>query len=208
MEDEVFSAYAMNLALYNEGYLCGIRLGFPIAHDGGTSLKEAVDGALCRIRVDGKKYKEYFITGYKTDVEGLAECLGEHEDIFMLDSLARRLAEMDCSRAQFEAMLKFGKSTGSIEGLTNLAGSADSFCFMPEVANDYQLGYEFAVNSGLFTEELKNIGMLADYIDYEAYGRGIRLKDNGIYTGNGYISLKDEIRTCFDSSKDKIPKYG
>lgn len=83
---------------------------------------------------------------------------------------------MDCSRAQFEAMLKFGKNTGSVEELINHVDNAGCFYFMSEVTDDYQLGYEYAVNSGLFTEELKNIGMLADYIDYVAYGCDIRLK--------------------------------
>lgn len=208
MGNVAFSAYVTNLELYNEGRLYGKRVDFPITHDDGTSLKETVNEMLCRIRVDGEVHGGYSIIGYKTDIKGLADCLGEYENLFMLNFLAHKLAKMDCSKAQFEAMLEFGKNTGSVEGLINLADNADSFYFMPKVTNDYQLGYEYAVNSGLFAEELKNIGTLADYIDYEAYGRDIRLKDNGIYTEGGYISLKDDIKTYFDSSKDKIPEFG
>ena len=207
MGNVVFSAYVMNQRLYDEGCLCGCRVDFPVAHDDGISLKEAVDEILCRIRIDGEIYREYFITGCQTDIKGLADCLGKHENLFMLNLLAHKLLETDCGREQFEAMLKFGKNTGSVEELINLIDNADCFHFMPEVADDYQLGYEYAVNSGLYTEELKNIGMLADYIDYEAYGRDIRLKDGGIHTENGYISLKDAVRTYFDSSRDGIPEY-
>lgn len=185
MGNVVFSAYVMNLELYNEGRLCGIRVDFPIPHDDGVSLKETVNGMLCRICVDGKVHGGYFIMSYQTGIKGLADCLGEYEDLFMLNFLARKLAKMDCGKAQFEAMLAFGKNAGSAEELINLADNADCFYFMPEVTNDYRLGYEYAVNSGLFAEELKSIGTLADYIDYEAYGRGIRLKDNGIYTEGG-----------------------
>lgn len=208
MGNVAFSAYVTNLELYNEGRLCGSRVDFPITHGDGTSLKETVNEMLRSIHVDGEVHGGYFIIGYKTDIKGLADCLGEYENLFMLNFLAHKLAKMDCSKAQFEAMLEFGKNTGSAEGLINLADNADSFYFMPKVTNDYQLGYEYAVNSGLFAEELKSIGTLADYIDYEAYGRDIRLKDNGIYTEGGYISLKDNIKIYFDSSKDKIPEFG
>lgn len=208
MGNVAFSAYVMNLRLFNEGRLCGVRVDFPITHDDGVSLKETVNGMLCRIRVDGKAHGGYVIMGYQTDIKGLADCLGEYENLFMLNSLAHKLAKMDCSKAQFEAMLAFGKNTGSAEELINLADNADCFYFMPEVMNDYQLGYEYAVNSGLFAEELKSIGTLADYIDYEAYGRDIRLKDNGIYSEGGYISLKDDIKAYFDPSKDKTPEFG
>lgn len=208
MGNVAFSAYVTNLELYNKGELYGKRLDFPITHGDGTSLKETVNEMLRGIHVDGNGYGGYSIIGYKTDIKGLADCLGEYENLFMLNFLAHKLAKMDCGKEQFEAMLEFGKNTGSAEELINLADNADCFYFMPKVTNDYQLGYEYAVNSGLFAEELKSIGTLADYIDYEAYGRGIRLKDNGIYTEGGYILLKDDIKTYFDSSKDKIPEFG
>ncbi len=207
MGNVVFSAYVMNLELYNEGRLCGVRVDFPITHGGGVGLKEAVGKALGSIHVDGEGYGGYFIAGYQTDIKGLADCLGERENLFMLNFLARKIAGMDCGKAQFEAMLGFGKNTGSVEGLINLVDNAGCFYFMPEVADDYQLGYGYAVKSGLFAEELKNMGTLANFIDYEAYGRDIRLRDNGIHTENGYISLKDSIKIYFDPSKDGIPEF-
>lgn len=62
--DMVFRAYVTNLGMYNEGDLVGEWVHFPITHDKGIDLKEAIDEVLCRIRVDGKVYEEYFITDY------------------------------------------------------------------------------------------------------------------------------------------------
>lgn len=52
MGNVVFSAHVMNLELYNEGRLCGVRVDFPITHGGGVGLKEAVGKALGSIHVE------------------------------------------------------------------------------------------------------------------------------------------------------------
>ncbi len=65
----------------------------------------------------------------------------------MLNRLAEMIVESDISFQQLESMIEYGESTGSVEELMNLVYSADSFYFMPDVANDYDLGYaeEYAV---------------------------------------------------------------
>ena len=77
---------------------------------------------------------------------------------------------------------------------------------MPDVESDYDLGYEYAENSGLFTEALKSLGMLANYIDYEGYGRDIRLEEGGMFTEHGYMVMTDDIKVYFDASTDEIPE--
>ena len=202
----VFSAYVTNLGLYNKGFLCGEWVDFPITHDDDIDLKEAIDEVLCRARVDGLEYEEYFITDYDSDITGLTDCFREYENLFMLNFLAHKIQEMNCSSEQSESMIAYGKFTGSVEKLINLTDNADSFYFLPDVKNDYDLGYEYAVNSGLFTEALSSLGKLADYIDYERYGRDIRLNENGIHTDNGYISQTDCIKLTFNSETDEIPE--
>ena len=44
--------------------------------------------------------------------------------------------------------------------------------------------------------------MLANYIDYESYGRDIRLTDGGIHTDNGYITLTDKIIDYYNDTED------
>lgn len=203
--DVIFRAYATNLGMYNEGELVGEWVDFPITHDEDMDLKEAVDEVLCRIRVD-EIYGEYFITDYESDIEGLTDCFGEYENLFLLHYLACKIQEMKCGIEQFESMVAYGEMTGSVEELINLTDNADCFYFMSHVEDDYDLGYEYARNSGMFTEELKSLGRLADYIDYESYGRDIRLREGGIHTNNGYISLTDRLSASFDVSKDEIPE--
>ena len=199
--DVVFKAYVTNLGAYNEGRLTGEWIDFPIQDD-SESLEESVKKILAEIGVDGKQYEEYFITDYDSDIDGLTEYFGEYENIFLLNYLANKISDMDCSTEQFEAMLELGESTHSVIDLINLVCNTDSFYFMPEVENDYDLGYEYAVNSGMFTAELQSIGMLANYIDYESYGRDIRLTDGGIHTDNGYISLTDKITDYYNDTED------
>ena len=202
MKNEViFRAYLTNLGAYNEGELIGKWIDFPIQNDSLT-LDESVKKILTEIGVDGKQYEEYFITDYDSEIDGLAGCFGEYENIFLLNYLANKILEMDCSTEQFEAILELGESTGSVMDLINLVCNTESFYFLPEVENDYDLGYEYAVNSGMFTTELQSIGTLANYIDYESYGRDIRLTDGGIHTINGYITMTDKITIYFDDTED------
>lgn len=197
----IFRAFITNLGMYNEGLLTGEWVDFPIRHD-GMSLQEAIEKIFHRIGIDGKQYEEYFITDYECDVSGLTECFGEYENIFLLQVLARKILTINCERKMLEAMLEYGEYTGSVLELINLVSNTDNFYFLPDVENDYDLGYEYAENSGMFSEAFEQMGMLRNYIDYESYGRDIRLTESGIYTANGYISLTDDIVIYFDSTED------
>ena len=59
----------------------------------------------------------------------------------------------------------------------------------------------------MFTEVYAQMGTLRNYIDYEGYGRDIRLTEGGIHTKNGYISLTDKIVTYYDSTEDISELY-
>ncbi len=206
-ENVVFKAYVTNLGMYNEGILCGEWVDFPIEVDPvcDDNLNEAVNDILCRIRVDGIYYDEYFITDYDCDIKGLTDSFGEYENIFLLNFLAKKIQDMDYSIEQLEAMIALGEYTKSVEELINLVDNPDSFYFMPDVENDYDLGYKYATETALSSEQEEVMGALIKYIDYESYGRDIRLLEGGIHTDNGYISRTDDIKITFDAKTDKIP---
>ena len=205
MKDNViFRAYITNLGKYNEGYLIGEWMDFPVTHE-EMGVKEALNEMLCRIGVDGVHYEGYFITDYESEIDGLTDCFGEYENLLMLHYLACKIQEVDDVEL-LESMIEYGELTGDVEDLINLTDNAECFYFMSHVENDYDLGHEYAENSGLFTEALKSLGSLANYIDYESYGRDIRLDEGGIHTKNGYISLTDHIQSYFDASVDEIPE--
>nr|WP_295302195.1 antirestriction protein ArdA [uncultured Blautia sp.] len=208
--DVVFRAYLTNLGAYNEGELIGKWIDFPIQNDSLT-LDESVKKILAEIGVDGKKYEEYFITDYDSEIAGLTENFGEYENLFLLQVLACKICLQYCEQYSYknmlESMLEYGEHTGSVLELINLVCNTENFYFLPDVASDYDLGYEYAENSGMFTEVYAQMGMLRNYIDYEGYGRDLRLTEGGIHTKNGYISLTDEIITYYDSTKDISDLY-
>ena len=45
------------------------------------------------------------------------------------------------------------------------------------------------------------------YIDYESYGRDIRLTEGGIHTVNGYITMTDSITAYLDDTTDISELY-
>ena len=208
--DVVFRAYLTNLGAYNEGELIGKWIDFPIQNDSLT-LDESVKKILAEIGVDGKKYEEYFITDYDSEIAGLTENFGEYENLFLLQVLACKICLQYCEQYSYknmlESMLEYGEHTGSVLELINLVCNTENFYFLPDVASDYDLGYEYAENSGMFTEVYAQMGTLRNYIDYEGYGRDIRLTEGGIHTKNGYISLTDEIVTYYDSTEDISELY-
>lgn len=174
-EKIILRAYVTNSEWYKKGMLMGEWIDFP-------TTREKMQEAMRRTGMNNKEY----------------------ENLSMLNYLAGKIQDMDCSMEQLEAMIAYGTFTGSVEELINLIDNKECFLFLPNVKSDYDLGYAYAENSGLFTEALKSLGMLANYIDYEAYGRDIRLKEGGKFTEYGYIVKTDNINISFDSTTDKI----
>lgn len=177
MYEKILSAYVTNLGKYNEGELIGKWIEFP------TTQKE-INKTLQEIGVDGVLYEEIFITDYESDISGLTDCLGEYESLYTLNYLAQKIQDMDSSMEELEALLDFGAYTGSVAEIVSLIDNADCFLIYGEVETDYDLGYYYVHELGLL-EELKG-STLANYIDYEAYGRDVRLEEGGVYTKNGF----------------------
>lgn len=195
----VFRAYIENLGLYNSGIDRGKWISFPLKCSNGN-LKNEIRKILSEIQIDEMEKHEYFFADFDSAIVGLTRCLYEYDNITLLNYLANEIVKMDCSIEKFESMLEYGTSTYSVEELVNLIRSFDSFLFLDNVNSDYDLGYEYAENSGLFTESLKDLGTLRNYIDYEGYGRDIRLREGGMYTLHGYIAMTDDIKTSFDAA--------
>ena len=174
----LFEAYVTNLGKYNEGELVGEYLKFPHDTRGGAgSLKAA--SALTEVR-----YEEIFITDFDGDVLGLYDHLGEYENIDELNHLACVISELDQSDLEkFEAVIDSGEYTGSVKELINLAQNLDCFEFYPGVTDDETLGR-------IYVEDMEAIDVpehLLNYFDYEAYGRDIRLNEDGHYAPGGYV---------------------
>lgn len=173
----LFEAYITNLGKYNEGELVGEYLKFP-------TTPEEVQALLKRIGIDGVLYEEIFITDFDGDVLGLYDQLGEYENIDELNHLACLLSELDQSDLEkFEAVIDSGEYTSSVKDLINLTQNLDCFEFYRGVTDDETLGR-------IYVEDMEAIDVpehLLNYFDYEAYGRDIRLNEDGHYAPGGYV---------------------
>lgn len=174
----MFEAYVTNLGMYPErGVEVGEYLRFP------TTIEE-VQALFSRIGIDGKRYEEYFITDYQSDVLGLYDHLGEYESLDELNYLAHLLEEMTQDELEkLEAVMDAGEYTGSVKDLINLTQNLDCFEFYHGVKDEEELGRMYILEF----EALTVPEHLIDYIDYEAYGRDVRINEDGHFAPGGYV---------------------
>lgn len=162
---------------------------------------EEVQALLKRIHADGVRYEEIFITDYITDIPGLYDCLGEYESIDELNFLAALLDDMEQWEVEkFSAAVDFGDYT-SVPALINLTQNLDCFEFYPDVNNEDDLGR-------FYIEEMCALEIpehLANYIDYEAYGRDMNLDEDGRFTDGGYVVRTGDSFTEHYSDRSDIP---
>lgn len=167
-----------SLGKYNEGQLVYERVQFP-------TDAETVQTALKKIGIDGIRYEEIFIADYDGSMPQLYEHLGEYESIDELNHLACVLSELDEDElAKFEAVMDSGEYTGSVKDLINLAQNLDAYEFYPDVHSEEDLGR-------MYLQEFEAVQVpehLIDYIDYEAYGRDVRINESGHFAPGGYVT--------------------
>lgn len=200
----MFRIYLTNLGAYNAGILRGEWVDLPIDNDEYAEVCK-------RIGIDAM-HEEMFVTDYDCDdsrICGLFEYLGEYENLSLLNWLAGELDALASWQLDvYAGALALGDHTGDIYGLITLTQGLDSYMLLVDVDDDDDLGRYYADMCYLDTSAM---GPLADYIDYDSYGRDIRLEEGGVYTDAGYIvciddtattltwdDLPDEYRLCFD----------
>ena len=166
-----------NLGKYNEGQLVYERVAFP-------TDTETVQAALKKIGIDGIRYEEIFIASYDGPMPQLHKHLGEYESIDELNHLACLLSELNEYELEvFEAVMDSGEYTGSVKDLINLAQNLDSYNFYSDIHTEEELGR-------MYIQELEAVPVpehLIDYIDYEAYGRDVRINEDGHLAPGGYV---------------------
>lgn len=192
----MFEAYVTNLGMYPErGVEVGEYLKFP------TTIEE-VQALFSRIGIDGKRYEEYFITDYQSDVLGLYDHLGEYESLDELNFLAHLLEEMTPDELEkLEAVMDAGEYTGSVKDLINLTQNLDCFEFYPGVKDEEELGRMYILEF----EALTVPEHLIDYIDYEAYGRDVRINESGHFAPGGYVFDNGSRFIEHYTGRDDIP---
>lgn len=204
MSDFELQAFVTNLGKYNEGELVGEWVSFPVT-------PEEMSAVLDRIGIGhpddfGVPYEEVFITDYDTDLYGVSGELGEYESLDKLNYLASRLEELSPDELEkYKAILESADIPESgIDGLINLTFNLDRYDIYPDISDEEDLGRYYVEESGIY--DTKAMGALANYIDYEAFGRDVALDEGGHFTDHGYI--RDDYFSWeyeFDGELDSIP---
>ena len=202
--DGNFEAFVTNLGKYNEGALVGEWVKFP-------TTEEEMQKVFERIGIGSKDefgavYEEWFITDYECPVHGVYDMLGEYESIDKLNYLASRLDEMDKhDQEKFVAIMEAGcDEVSNIDDLINLTYNLDCYDFIPDIHYESDLGYYYAHDAGIYAQDA--LGPLANYIDYERFGRDIAMDEGGRFTDEGYIrNTGDGWDRVFDGSREDIP---
>ena len=198
-----FAAFITNLGKYNEGELVGEWVKFPTTAE---ELKEVFKRIGIGQKDDfGQPYEEWFITDYDCPDATIGKVLGEYESLSELNYLAGQIMELRESDDFWQAVLDLGENTGSVQELINLTENLDCFDFLAGVHNDYDLGYYWIEESGCY--DTSNLGALANYIDYESFGRDIRYEEGGMFEDNGYVrSNGGRFVEIYDGNIESIPE--
>ena len=162
--------YITNLGKYNEGYLVGKWVTFPLDEEEEEKVLEEIG--------INDEYEEYFITDYDCDVSSDSLGLGEYTSISHINEIAEAINEWGDDEFSDSVIEIFG-----IDAILN--DSPNDYILYPDISNHYDLGYYWVEESGVY--DLRNLGNLANYIDYESFGRDISLESNGGFSSYGWV---------------------
>ena len=196
-----FEAFITNLGKYNEGELVGEWVKFPTTSE---ELQKVFERIGIGSKDDfGNPYEEWFISDYDCYVDGLYEKLGEYENLDELNYLASKLDELDDhDYNHFQAAMQISDYTGSIKDVINLIDNLDKYEIYPGVENNADLGRYYIEELGM----MEVPDYLADYIDYEAYGRDVAINEMGQFTDYGYVrDTQESFTEYYDGDRENIP---
>ena len=175
-----FGAFVTKLGAYNAGALIGKWVYFPtystyeewddllhsigVVHDltDEDELKEIPDS------LKDVACEEYFITDYDDDY-GICKGFGEYERFDDLEDIAQELDDMDESE-QSAIIAIMNDENRDVQEAKDIYD--DGFALFCDPDSDSSIGYEYAEETGLLSGIPDNI---ANYFDYESYGRDLRL---------------------------------
>ena len=202
--DGDFEAFVTNLGKYNEGMLIGEWVKLPTTEEEMQKVFERI--GIGKQDEFGQPYEEWFITDYECPIYGVQKMLGEYESLDKLNYLAALIDELSLSdQEKLVAIMEAGcDEVSDIDDLINLTFNLDCYDIMPGINDESDLGYYYAHEAGIYSE--KDLGPLANYIDYERYGRDIAMDEQGRFTDEGYVRVASERwDRQFNGDLDDIP---
>lgn len=127
----------------------------------------------------GDRDPEFCIHDYEWTTEIKGRDIHENENILELNEYVQTIDDLlRWEQKTFAAAIE-------IWGSDVDPADIDEYNLYSDINDDYDLGHYWAVESGCY--DLSKMGNLANYIDYEAFGRDIRLESDGGHTSFGWI---------------------
>jgi len=123
---------------------------------------------------------EWFVNDYEWTTERALFEVNELDNYFELNTELEKLNELNsCEQELLMAAVEvFGYNNIDLDEL-------DNYTLLSDVHNDYDLGYYWIEESGCYNLDL--MGNLGYYIDYERFGRDVRLESDGGFSSLGWI---------------------
>lgn len=163
-----FKIYVANLGKYNEGEMVGEWINLP-------ATEEEMEELLDRIGIN-EEYEEIFIPTYENEFNYI---VNEYDNLDELNDIAYKIDNLTDYEKE---ILKAGLELWSFDEIYNYL---DDIILLKDVNTDYDLGYYWIEESGCYN--LDNLGVLRNYINYEAFGRDVRIETDGDFTSYGWI---------------------
>lgn len=135
-------------------------------------------------------------------MENIAEAMGDLDPEFCIHDFewTTKITGRDVS--ENESILELNEYVQALDNLTSWEqetfaaaveiwgndvdpANIDEYNLYSDINDDYDLGYYWAIESGCYNTD--KMGHLANYIDYEAFGRDIRFESDGGHTSYGWI---------------------
>ena len=110
--------------------------------------------------------------------------MSEYENLDELNHLACLLSELTSSELEtLEAVLDSGDHCSSVRDIINLTQNLDCYGFYPGVSDEETLGR-------IYVDDLEMLDVpdqVKPYFDYEAYGRDMRINEDGGFVKGGFF---------------------
>lgn len=160
---------------YNENGADGGKwISLPMDDDELTETLEKIAVAM------GDNDPEFSIHDYEWACEWEGREISEYENIEDLNEYAQKLDSLsEWEQKVYAAAVEYwGAQYVDPDDL-------DDYILYTDITDNYDLGYYWAVESGCY--DLEKMGHLANYFDYEGFGRDIAIEADGGFTSYGFI---------------------
>lgn len=144
----------------------------------------------------------------------LEKCIHELPDIFQLNALAKKLAELTSPQdmAAFEGLtgqeIRQNGLPIPLSRLIGFAGNTEGCALAENVMTDFQLG-KFLVENGFLpeTEEMSDAAIAL--LDFGKIGKEHREAEGGLFTAFGYVEQLPEVQNISETTdfQPKRPPY-